>query len=81
MQNNDYELQQHSNSSPLDQTHLDQAIEQQAEQEQQKNSTSSDPLSYLDLTDLAEIGSNIIELGSGALTWVSDALSDISIDL
>lgn len=81
MQNNDYELQQHSNSSPLDQTNLDQAIEQQAEQEQQKNSTSSDPLSYLDLTDLAEIGSNIIELGSGALTWVSDALSDISIDL
>jgi len=39
MQNNDYELQQHSNSSPLDQTNLDQAIEQQAEQEQQKNST------------------------------------------
>ena len=63
------------------QTHLDQAIEQQAEQEQQKNSTSSDPLSSLDLTDLAEIGSNIIELGSDALTWVSDALSDISIDL
>ena len=81
MQNNDYELQQHSNSSPLDQTNLDQAIEQRAEQEQQKNSTSSDPLSSLDLTDLAEIGSNIIELGSGALTWVSDALSDISIDL
>ncbi|WP_180095205.1 MULTISPECIES: hypothetical protein [unclassified Acinetobacter] len=81
MQNNDYELQQHSNSSPLDQTNLDQAIEQQAEQEQQKNSTSSDPLSSLDLTDLAEIGSNIIDLGSGALTWVSDALSDISIDL
>lgn len=76
MQNNDYELQQHSNSSPLDQ-----AIEQQAEQEQQKNSTSSDPLSSVDLTDLAEIGSNIIELGSDALTWVSDALSDISIDL
>ncbi|QOW49816.1 MULTISPECIES: hypothetical protein [unclassified Acinetobacter] len=81
MQNNDYELQQHSNSSPLDQTHLDQAIEQQAEQEQQKNSTSSDPLSSLDLTDLAEIGSNIIELGSDALTWVSGALRDISIGL
>lgn len=81
MQNIDNELQQHSNSSPLDQTHLDQAIEQQAEQEQQKNSTSFDPLSSLDLTDLAEIGSNIIELGSDALTWVSDALSDISIDL
>ncbi|MCL6233889.1 hypothetical protein M5F03_01700 [Acinetobacter sp. ANC 5579] len=63
------------------QTHLDQAIEPQVEQEQQKNSTSSDPLSSLDLTDLAEIGSNIIELGSDALMWVSDALSDISIDL
>ena len=81
MQNNDYELQQHSNSSPLDQTDLDQVIEQQAEQEQQKNNSSFDPLSSLDLTDLAEIGSNIIELGSDALTWVSDALSDISIDL
>lgn len=81
MQNIDNELQQHSNSSPLDQTDLDQVIEQQAEQEQQKNSTSSDPLSSVDLTDLAEIGSNIIELGSDALTWVSDALSDISIDL
>ncbi|WP_180023737.1 hypothetical protein [Acinetobacter sp. YH1901134] len=53
MQNNDYELQQHSNSSPLDQTHLEEAIEQQAEQEQQKNSTSSDPLSSLDLTELS----------------------------
>ena len=81
MQNIDNELQQHSSSSPLDQTHLDQAIEQQAEQEQQKNNSSFDPLSSLDLTDLAEIGSNIIELGSDALTWVSDALSDISIDL
>ncbi|MGN0936722.1 MULTISPECIES: hypothetical protein [unclassified Acinetobacter] len=81
MQNIDNELQQHSNSSPLDQTDLDQVIEQQAEQEQQKNNSSFDPLSSLDLTDLAEIGSNIIELGSDALTWVSDALSDISIDL
>ncbi len=34
MQNIDNELQQHSNSSPLDQTDLDQVIEQQAEQEQ-----------------------------------------------
>ncbi|WP_180066020.1 MULTISPECIES: hypothetical protein [unclassified Acinetobacter] len=81
MQNIDNELQQHSNSSPLDQTDLDQVIEQQAEQEQQKNNSSFDPLSSVDLTDLAEIGSNIIELGSDALTWVSDALSDISIDL
>lgn len=81
MQNIDNELQQHSNSSPLDQTDLDQVIEQQAEQEQQKNNSSFDPLSSLDLTDLAEIGSNIIELGLDALTWVSDALSDISIDL
>ena len=57
-----------------DQTQADPTAETMSEeQKQESHNSSSDWASNLDLTD-------IVEIGSEAVSWIGDVLSDINID-